>query len=80
MNTDLISELKILQQSRQANKYFERIEDYVDDLPNKVNIDLKKPIKYFKIKFSKLVQKRGWMLYSLDQRISKYLNKQKNRL
>ncbi len=73
MYNDLMSELQVLQESRRADKYFERFEDYVEELPNRVNNRLKKPIKYIRIKFSKLIQKRGWMLYKLDQRISRYL-------
>jgi hypothetical protein len=71
MDTQLSNEMMLLQQSRSNQKY----QDILNDLPNKFNQSLAKPMNKFNKTISRLVKNRGRMLFILDKQMSKIFRK-----
>lgn len=74
MDTQLNHEFLLMQQSRCNHKYQHLISD-IQDLPEKLNQSIAKPVNKFSQGISRLVKNRGKMLFLLDQKVSRFFKK-----
>ena len=74
MDAQLNFEFLLMQQSRCNQKYQHLITD-IQDMPEKLNQSIAKPMHKFSRDISRLVKNRGKMLFLLDKRMSKIFRK-----